>query len=137
VDDLVVLADALGTVPSGLLRERDMPDDNDKLAQHEEVREEAVWALRACEKAEISRYEIVEWMDMVDRLLHALPTVLPHLFRDNQNPLEHAMRQSPTNTSLKPTCVPVNVNSVVPGRRPRRKPKQPASVQSGPAEGFR
>jgi transcriptional regulator with XRE-family HTH domain len=96
VDDLVVLADALGTVPSGLLSRRDLPSDNDKLAQSEEIREEAVWALRACEEAGISRHEIVEWMDMLDRVLEALPMVLPHLFRDGQNPLEDAMRLSPS-----------------------------------------
>jgi transcriptional regulator with XRE-family HTH domain len=90
VDDLVALADALRTVPSGLLRGRDLPSDT----QHEEIREEAVLALRACEKAGMSRYEIVEWMDMVDRVVRALPTLLPHLFRGGENPLEHAIHLS-------------------------------------------
>jgi transcriptional regulator with XRE-family HTH domain len=67
VDDLVALADALRTVPSRLLHGRDLPSDT----QHEEIREEAVLALRACEKAGMSRYEIVEWMDMVDRVVRA------------------------------------------------------------------
>ena len=95
VDDLVVLADALGTVPSGLLRRHDLPSENDKLGQHEEMLEEAAWAIRACEKAGISRYELIEGMDMLDRVLRALPMVLPHLFRDNQNPLEHACGYRP------------------------------------------
>ena len=50
VDDLVALADALRTVPSRLLRGRELPSDFDKKAQHEEIREEAALALRACEK---------------------------------------------------------------------------------------
>ena len=54
-------------VPSGLLRGRELPSDFDKQTKHEEIREEAALALRACEKAGISRYEIVEEMDMLDR----------------------------------------------------------------------
>ena len=96
VDDLVALADALRTVPSRLLRGRELPSDFDMQAQHEEIREEAALALRACEKAGISRYEIVEEMDMLDRLVRALPEVLPHLFRDGENPLEHAIRLTPS-----------------------------------------
>jgi hypothetical protein len=73
-----------------------LPSDFDKQAQHEEIREEAVLALQACEKAVISRYEIVEEMDMIDRVVRALPTLLPHLFRDGENPLEHAIRLTPS-----------------------------------------
>jgi transcriptional regulator with XRE-family HTH domain len=96
VDDLVALADALGTVPSRLLRGRELPSDFDKQALHEEIREEAMLALRACEKAGISRYEIVEEMDMLDSVVRALPMLLPHLFRDGENPLEHAIRLTPS-----------------------------------------
>ena len=86
------MADQFGSFRFGL----SPGSDFDKQAQHDEIREEAMLALRACEKEGISRYEIVEEMDMLDRVVRALPTLLPHLFRDGENPLEHAIRLTPS-----------------------------------------
>lgn len=69
VDDLVALADALETVPSALLL--DFVDDRVKIAdpvEYQAAIDAAATALRRCEAAGASRYELVELLDQVDRL---------------------------------------------------------------------
>lgn len=77
VDDLVVIADALGTVPSALLR-GGLPRENAELTdeQNEAVRL-AKDALYQCESLGVTRYEITEWMNAQDawrRVMEQDPT---------------------------------------------------------------
>jgi transcriptional regulator with XRE-family HTH domain len=66
VDDLVAIADALGTVPSALLR-GGLPRENMEVTEEQKARvDAAIEALRRCEAAGFTRYEIVESMNAND-----------------------------------------------------------------------
>jgi transcriptional regulator with XRE-family HTH domain len=66
VDDLVVLADALGTVPSALLRGGLPKKPGGYTEEDQENATVAIDALRRCEAAGMTRYEIVEHMNAQD-----------------------------------------------------------------------
>lgn len=66
VDDLVALADALGTVPSALLRGGFPKKAAGYTAEDGELAQAAEDALRRCEAAGMTRYEIVEHMNAQD-----------------------------------------------------------------------
>jgi transcriptional regulator with XRE-family HTH domain len=66
VDDLVALADALGTVPSALLRGGVPKKPGGYTEEDMEIAQAAEDALRRCEAAGMTRYEIVEHMNAQD-----------------------------------------------------------------------
>ena len=78
VDDLVALADALGTVPSALLRGGVPQKPGGYTEEDMEIAQAAEDALRRCEAAGMTRYEIVEHMNAQDawrRVREQDPTV--------------------------------------------------------------
>jgi transcriptional regulator with XRE-family HTH domain len=66
VDDLVAFADALGTVPSALLRGGGPKKPGGYTEEDMKIAEAAEDALRRCEAAGMTRYEIVEHMNAQD-----------------------------------------------------------------------
>jgi transcriptional regulator with XRE-family HTH domain len=66
VDDLVALAAALETVPSMLLMNHKRGNGRSG-REHEESIDAGVAALRRAEAAGASRYEVLEWMNQMDR----------------------------------------------------------------------
>jgi hypothetical protein len=66
VDDLVAFADALGTVPSALLRGGLPKKPGGYTEEDMEIAQAAEDALRRCEAAGMTRYEIVEHMNAQD-----------------------------------------------------------------------
>ncbi len=65
VDDLEALAFALETVPGRLLQ-GPLREFTGLTEEDEEIGRAAMDALRRCEAAGMSRYEVVEWMNMSD-----------------------------------------------------------------------
>jgi hypothetical protein len=65
VDDLVALADALGTVPGALLQ-GPLRESVALTEEQQEIGKAAIDAVRQCEAAGMSRYEVIAWMNMAD-----------------------------------------------------------------------
>jgi transcriptional regulator with XRE-family HTH domain len=65
VDDLVALADALGTVPGALLQ-GPLAEPVGLTEEQEEIGKAAIDAVRQCEAAGMTRYQVIEWMNMAD-----------------------------------------------------------------------
>jgi helix-turn-helix protein len=65
VDDLVALAAALDTVPGRLLQ-GPLREPIGLTEEDEEIARAAMTAIRSCEAAGMSRYEVIEWMNMSD-----------------------------------------------------------------------
>jgi hypothetical protein len=81
-------------VPSELLRGRDLASDNDKLSQHEKIREQAAWG--RSELAKRHKYPDTKlssgwtWSTACSMRFRRCCRI-----RDDQNPLELAMRLPP------------------------------------------
>jgi transcriptional regulator with XRE-family HTH domain len=76
VDDLVALADALGTVPGAILQ-GPLRESVALTEEQEEIGKAAIDAVRQCEAAGMSRYDVIAWMNMADgarRLMERDPT---------------------------------------------------------------
>jgi transcriptional regulator with XRE-family HTH domain len=76
VDDLVALADALGTVPGALLQ-GPLREPVGLTEEQQEIGKAAIEAVRQCEAAGMSRYDVIAWMNMADgarRLMERDPT---------------------------------------------------------------
>jgi transcriptional regulator with XRE-family HTH domain len=65
VDDLVALADALGTVPGALLQ-GPLRESVGLTEEQAEIGKAAIDAVRRCEAAGMSRYDVIAWMNMAD-----------------------------------------------------------------------
>jgi transcriptional regulator with XRE-family HTH domain len=63
VDDLVALADALGTAPGALLQ-GPLRESAELTEQQKEIRSAAIDAVHRCEAVGVSRYDVIEWMNI-------------------------------------------------------------------------
>lgn len=65
VDDLVALADALGTVPGALLQ-GPLRESVGLTEEQGVIGKAAIDAVRLCEAAGMTRYDVIAWMNMAD-----------------------------------------------------------------------